>query len=211
LTCPLVKKADGGKFGKTETGNVWLDRDKTSPYKFYQFWLNTSDDDARKWIRTFTLMTEGEILLLEAEHEEAPHLRILQKAMAEDITIRVHSREDFDNAVKASQILFGKSTKDALLALDEQTFLDVFDGVPQAKVSASALAAGIPVMDFMTDHTSFLASKGEARRTIQGGGMNINQEKINDLEHQVGTADLIAGKYILVRKGKKNFSLAVVE
>jgi tyrosyl-tRNA synthetase len=210
-TCPLVKKADGGKFGKTESGNIWLDREKTSPYKFYQFWLNASDEDAKEWIRIFTLLEKNTIRRLEEEHEGSPHLRILQKALAEDITIRVHSLEDFNNAVAASGILFGKSTKEALYNLDEQTFLDVFEGVPQATIDSDRLTAGIPVMDFMTEDTGFLPSKGEARRTIQGGGLNINQEKVEDLERMVTADDLIAGKYIVVRKGKKNYSLAIAE
>jgi tyrosyl-tRNA synthetase len=211
LTCPLVKKADGGKFGKTEAGNIWLDRNKTSPYRFYQFWLNASDDDARNWIRVFTLLDRKEIESLEARHTEAPHERILQKAIADELTARVHSQEDLENSVKASEILFGRSTKENLLHLDEQTFLDVFDGVEQARISADKLSGGIPIMDFMTDDTGFLPSKGEARRTIQGGGMNINQEKIEDLEYAVSRDDLIAGKYILVRRGKKNYSVVVVE
>lgn len=211
LTCPLITKADGGKFGKTEAGNIWLDRNKTSPYRFYQFWLNASDEDAAKWIRIFTLLSREEIEAIEKVHAEVPHQRQLQKAMAEDITVRVHSKEDYDNAVQASQILFGKSTKEALTNLDEQTFLDVFEGVNQAEVSRSRLEAGIPIMDFMTDDTGFMSSKGEARRTIQGGGLNINQEKVEDMDRSVGTEDLLAGKYILIRKGKKNYSLAVVE
>ena len=211
LTCPLVTKSDGGKFGKTESGNIWLDRNRTSPYKFYQFWLNASDEDAQKWIRIFTLLSKDEIESIVAAHEAEPHRRLLQKALAEDITVRVHSKTDLDNAITASSILFGKSTKESLMNLDEQTFLDVFEGVPQAKVELSVVRNGIPVMDFMTDSTGFFPSKGETRRTIQGGGLNINQEKIEDLEYSVSSEDLIAGKYILVRKGRRNFSLAIAE
>lgn len=211
ITCPLIKKADGGKFGKTESGNVWLDPNKTSPYKFYQFWLNVSDEDVAKYIRVFTVKSKDEIEALEKEHAQEPHLRILQKELAKDITIRVHSEEDYKKSVAASNILFGKTTKDALSELDENTFLDVFEGVPQSSIAKSTLERTVSVLDFLTDHTEILASKGEARRTIQGGGLSINKEKITTLEATVSIDDLLNEKYVLVQKGKKNYFLVTAE
>ncbi|MCC6837863.1 MAG: tyrosine--tRNA ligase [Bacteroidia bacterium] len=204
LTTPLIKKADGTKFGKTESGNVWLDRTKTSPYKFYQFWLNASDADTKTYIRIFTLFTKGEIEALEVEHEKAPHLRVLQKALAKDITIRVHSEEDYNAAVEASQILFNGTIGD-LGKLSEDLFLDIFDGVPQFDISKTDLQAGILVVDLLADKTKVFPSKGEARKMIQGGGVALNKSKVEDLEMKVSTNYLINNKYLLIQKGKKNY------
>lgn len=211
LTCPLIKKADGTKFGKTESGNVWLDRKLTSPYKFYQFWLNTSDEDAAKYIKIFTLLTKEEVAELNLQHAEAPHLRLLQKRLAEEVTVMVHSREDYDLAVEASQILFGQGTADLLNKLDEETFLSVFEGVPQFKISASELGSGIKVVDLLAEKAMVFPSKGELRRTIQGNGLSINKDKVSDAELIINPAFLIGGKYILVQKGKKNYFLLIVE
>ena len=207
ITTPLIKKADGGKFGKTEEGNVWLDKLLTSPYKFYQFWLNSSDEDAVKYIRIFTLFSKDEIESLEKEHHEAPHLRLLQKALAEDITIRVHSQEDLDSAIKASNILFGKSTTEDLLSLDEDTFLSVFEGVPKFEVAKSDLSSDI--IDFLVEKTQVFPSKGDARRMINSNAVSINKEKITD-DQLLSDDALIAGKYLLVQKGKKNYFLVIV-
>jgi len=211
MTCPLITKGDGTKFGKTESGNVWLDPSLTSPYKFYQFWLNTSDEDAERYIRIFTLLNKQEIEDLVSRHKEAPHLRQLQKALAEKITIMVHSGEDFDMAVEASRILFGSGTAETLRKLDEQTFLSVFEGVPQYKISKSDLEKGINVVELLTDHAAVFPSKGELRRTIHGNGLNINKEKIAEPELLVGGGFLIGGKYILIQKGKKNYFLLIAE
>lgn len=210
ITTPLIKKADGTKFGKTEGGNVWLDKKKTSPYKFYQYWLNASDEDAANYIRIFTLLSKEEIEAIEAEHNDAPHLRVLQKTVARDITKRVHSQEDLDMAEKASGILFGKSTKEDLSTLDESTLLSVFEGVPQATISKDALSNS--VADFLSEGTDNLVftSKGEARRMIKGGGVSVNKEKILDAE-QSAEIELLQGKYLLVQKGKKNYYLLTVE
>ena len=208
VTTPLIKKADGGKFGKTEQGNVWLDKRLTSPYKFYQFWLNSSDEDVKKYIRIFTLLTKEDIESLETQHNKEPHLRLLQKTLAEDITIRVHSKEDLDAAIKASNILFGKSTSDDLLSLDESTFLSVFDGVPQFSISKTDLSADI--FDFLAEKTQVFSSKGEARRMIQSNAVSINKEKI-DVNKSLSTDDLISAKYLLVQKGKKNYYLITVD
>ncbi|MBO4232669.1 MAG: tyrosine--tRNA ligase, partial [Bacteroidales bacterium] len=210
LTCPLITKADGGKFGKTEKGNIWLDPEKTSPYAFYQFWLNCSDEDSKRYIKIFTTFSKEEIEKMEKEHDEAPHLRILQKALAKDLTIRVHSAEDYEAAVNASEILFGKGTAENLAALSEKMFLAVFDGVPQMHISKSKLAAGIPSIDFLAEETSILPSKGEARRMLKDNGISINKSKITD-SYIVTEKDLINGKYILVQKGKKNYYIAVAE
>ncbi len=207
ITTPLIKKADGGKFGKTEEGNVWLDKLLTSPYKFYQFWLNSSDEDAVKYIRIFTSFSKDEIESLEKEHHEAPHLRLLQKALAEDITIRVHSQEDLDSAIKASNILFGKSTAEDLLSLDEDTFLSVFEGVPKFEVAKSDLSSDI--IDFLVEKTQVFPSKGDARRMINSNAVSINKEKITD-DQLLSDDALIAGKYLLVQKGKKNYFLVIV-
>jgi tyrosyl-tRNA synthetase len=206
LTCPLITKADGSKFGKSEGGNVWLDKEKTSPYKFYQFWLNSSDEDAAKYIRIFTLKPQDEIEALEAQHAEAPHQRVLQKALAEDITIRVHSEEDLKNAQAASNILFGKSTADDLKNLSESDFLSVFEGVPQAEVKASNLDEGYDIIDFTVEVAEAFQSKGEARRMIQNNGVSINKEKVS-LDKKISSEDLLMQRYILLQKGKKNYYL----
>ncbi|MBR1627415.1 MAG: tyrosine--tRNA ligase [Bacteroidales bacterium] len=210
ITCPLITKADGKKFGKTEKGNIWLDREKTSPYQFYQFWLNLSDEDAKRFIRIFTLKSQEEISALEEEHSEQPEARILQKELAKDITIRVHSQQDYENAVEASQILFGKGTKESLSRLDEVTFLSVFDGVPQFKVSKSDIEAGIPVIDLLATNTRILSSKGEVRRELKANSLSINKEKITE-DYVTSSASLLNNKYILVQKGKKNYFVIVAE
>lgn len=206
LTCPLITKADGGKFGKTEEGNVWLDPARTSPYKFYQFWLNTSDEDAVKYIKIFTLYSKEEIDAMIEQHQAAPHLRELQKALAKDLTCRVHSEADYNASVEASAILFGAGTTETLHHLPEDLFLSVFEGVPQSEVAKEKLAAGIPVIEFLADETGIFPSRGEARRTIKENALSINKEKVGD-EKVVGTSDLLNGKYILVQKGKKNYFL----
>jgi len=205
LTCPLITKSDGSKFGKSEGGNVWLDPEKTSPYKFYQFWLNVSDEDVSKYIRIFTLKSKDEIESLEIEHQAEPHLRKLQKALAEDVTIRVHSEEALQNAIAASNILFGKSTQEDLSNLNEKDLLSVFEGVPQAEVSLSELEKGIDIIDFSVEMKVF-QSKGEARRMIQNNGLSVNKSKVN-LEKKISSADLLHGKYVLLQKGKKNYYL----
>ncbi|MBT3621394.1 MAG: tyrosine--tRNA ligase [Flavobacteriales bacterium] len=207
ITTPLIKKADGGKFGKTETGNVWLDKAKTSPYKFYQFWLNSSDEDAKNYIKIFTLLSQEEIAKLTTEHEEVPHLRVLQKAIAEEVTTRVHSAKDLEMAIKASNILFGKSTADDLKSLDEETFLSVFAGVPQFEISKADLDLGI--LDIVAEKTQIFASKGEARRMIKSNAVSINKEKITE-DVQLSEKDLLNGKYLLAQKGKKNYFLIIV-
>ena len=207
VTTPLIKKADGGKFGKTEEGNVWLDRKLTSPYKFYQFWLNSSDEDAKTYIRIFTLFDKEKIDLLEKEHNEQPHLRILQRELAKDITIRVHSQEDYQKSITASNILFGKSTAEDLLELDEQTLLSVFDGVPQFDVKMEDIKS--PIVDFLSEKTKVFQSKGEARRMISSNAISINKQKINE-QKTLDNSDLLSEKYILVQKGKKNYFLIIV-
>jgi len=211
LTIPLIKKADGTKFGKTESGNVWLDPNLTSPYKFYQFWLNTTDEDAENYIRIFTFLSQQEINALIEAHREAPHQRELQKKLAEEVTVMVHSREDYEMAVEASQILFGRGTADVLRKLDESTFLSVFEGVPQFTVSKADLATGVNVVDLLADHAAVFPSKGELRRTIKGNGLAINKDKITDQELMINDEYLIGGKYILVQKGKKNYFLLIAE
>ena len=207
VTTPLIKKADGGKFGKTESGNVWLDKTKTSPYKFYQFWFNSSDEDAKNYIKIFTLKSQEEIAKLTSEHEETPHLRILQKAIADEVTSRVHSKEDLEMAIKASSILFGKSTADDLKALDEDTFLAVFEGVLQFEIKKTDLSSGI--LEIVAEKTQVFASKSEARRMIQSNAVSINKEKITE-DFQLTENDLLNGKYILAQKGKKNYFLIIV-
>ena len=207
VTTPLIKKADGGKFGKTESGNVWLDKTKTSPYKFYQFWLNSSDEDAKNYIKIFTLKSQEEIAKLTSEHEETPHLRILQKAIADEVTSRVHSKEDLEMAIKASSILFGKSTADDLKALDEDTFLAVFEGVPQFEMKKADLSSGI--LEIVAEKTQVFASKSEARRMIQSNAVSINKEKITE-DFQLSENNLLNGKHILAQKGKKNYFLLIV-
>jgi tyrosyl-tRNA synthetase len=211
MTCPLITKADGGKFGKTESGNVWLDPERTSPYEFYQFWLNVSDDDAVKYIKIFTMLTQEEVAALEKEQAEAPHLRALQKALAKEITCMVHSEEEYNAAVEASQILFGKATKEALESINERTFLDVFKGVPTFDVSKSELEGGIDVVTLLTDKAAVFPSKGELRKLIKGGGVSINKEKITNAELECKADALLNGKYLLVQKGKKNYFLLRAE
>lgn len=206
LTTPLVTKSDGGKFGKTEGGNVWLDPERTSPYEFYQFWLNVSDEDAGKYIKIFTLFNQQETEKLIARHKEAPHFRELQKALAKDITIRVHSEEDYNAAVEASQILFGKGTTEQLRKLDERTLLSVFDGVPTFELNRHDLVVGIGVIDFLAEKTDIFKSKGEARRMLKDNGVAINKQKVKD-NYTVTEKDLLNAKYILVQKGKKNYFL----
>lgn len=206
LTCPLITKADGGKFGKTEKGNIWLDPQKTSPYIFYQFWLNTSDADAEKYIKIFTLLDRKEVEDLVSEHAKAPHLRMLQKRLAKELTIFIHSEEDYEIATEASEILFGKGTTETLAKLPENVFLSVFDGVPMVDVEADKLKAGIPVLEFLADVTNAFASRGEARRMVKDNGVSINKEKISD-DVTIDSSYLINNKYILVQKGKKNFYL----
>jgi len=210
LTIPLITKADGGKFGKTEHGNVWLDPEKTTPYEFYQFWLNTSDEDAEKYIKVFTFLPREEIIALIEQHKEAPHLRILQKKLAEEITIMVHSKDDYEMAVEASQILFGNGTAEQLRKLNESTFLSVFEGVPQFTVSKSEIENGINVVELLAGKTSVFESKGELRRTIQGNGLSINKEKVSNADLVIDNSFLISNKYILAQKGKKNYSLIII-
>lgn len=206
LTCPLITKADGGKFGKTEKGNIWLDPEKTSPYAFYQFWLNCSDEDSKRYIRIFTLFNQQEIEALELEQEQAPHLRALQKALAKDLTLRVHGEAEYKQSVEASEILFGKGTTETLRQLDEKTLLGVFEGVPQSEISRTELEAGIGMVDFLSEKTGIFASKGEARRMLKEGGVQVNKEKAVE-EAIVNTANLLNNKYILAQKGKKNYFL----
>ena len=205
LTCPLITKADGGKFGKTESGNVWLSRNYTTPYKFYQFWLNVSDADAEKYIKIFTFLSKEEVENLVAEHAQAPHLRLLQKRLAKEITIMVHSEQDYEMAVEASNILFGNATSESLKKLDEATLLAVFDGVPQFEVSKDAV--GCKLMDLLTEKAAVFASKGEMRKLIQNGGFAVNKEKCTDTEAILSAEMLLDGKYLLVQKGKKNYFL----
>jgi tyrosyl-tRNA synthetase len=209
LTCPLITKSDGGKFGKTEKGNIWLDPEKTSPYAFYQFWLNCSDEDSKKYIRIFTLFNKEEISTLELEHEQAPHLRALQKALARDLTLRVHGEAEYNQAVQASEILFGKGTTETLRLLDEKTLLGVFEGVPQSEISRTELEAGIGMVDFLSEKTGIFPSKGEARRMLKDGGVQVNKEKALE-DMTVTSAYLLNNSYILVQKGKKNYFLVKV-
>ena len=211
LTCPLITKADGGKFGKTESGNIWLDRRYTSPYKFYQFWLNVSDADAAKYIKIFTDLSQEEIAALEAEQEAAPHLRPLQKRLAKEVTVMVHSQEDYDAAVEASNILFGNSTSEALKHLDEQTLLDVFNGVPQFEVSREELSAGVKAIDLFTEKAAIFPSKGEMRKLVQSGGISVNKEKLTDQDMVIDCSSLLDEKYLLVQRGKKNYYLLIVK
>ncbi|WP_291964186.1 tyrosine--tRNA ligase [Maribacter sp.] len=208
LTCPLITKADGTKFGKTEGGNVWLDAERTSPYKFYQYWLNTSDEDAEKYIKIFTFLGQQEIEDLIKEHKEAPHLRLLQKRLADEITVMVHSQEDLDNAVKASQILFGKSTASDLKGLNEKTFLEIFDGVPQAELSKSELVDGLDMIGALAAKTSFLGSNGEARRELKQNSISVNKEKVKE-DFLITAEDLINNKFVLLQRGKKNYFVLV--
>ncbi|NOZ46078.1 MAG: tyrosine--tRNA ligase [Chlorobi bacterium] len=207
LTIPLITKADGGKFGKTEQGNVWLNPDYTSPYEFYQFWLNVSDADAEKYIKTFTLLKKEEVESLIRKHKEAPHFRELQKRLAKEITCMVHSVQEYENAVNASSILFGKGTHDALSTIDEKTFLSVFKGVPQFELKQADLNNGLNIIDLLADKTEVFPSKGELRRTIAGGGLSINKTKINSQDVVINSTYLLNDKYLLIQKGKKNYYL----
>ncbi|NLB93402.1 MAG: tyrosine--tRNA ligase [Bacteroidales bacterium] len=209
LTVPLITKADGTKFGKTEQGNIWLDPKRTTPYSFYQFWLNSSDEDAERYIKIFTSLPKAEIEAITNEHKSAPHKRLLQKKLAEEVTIMVHSQEDYEMAVEASQILFGKATASQLRKLDENTFLSVFEGVPMFNINKSELMRGVHLFDLLTGNTSIFPSRGELKRTIKGNGLSINQEKITDEDLIVNREFLIGEKYILVQKGKKNYSLII--
>jgi len=211
LVCPLITKADGGKFGKTETGNVWLDRRYTSPYKFVQFWLNVSDTDAEKYIKIFTFLSQEEIEAILAEHHEAPHLRTLQKRLTKEITCMVHSEADYNAAMEASSILFGNATADALKNLDEDTFLAVFDGVPSFEVSLDDLNSGVKSLDLLTEKAAIFPSKGEMRKMVQAGGFSINKDKWTDVEALIGTSHLLNGRYILAQKGKKNYFLLIAK
>ncbi len=211
LTCPLITKADGGKFGKTESGNIWLDARYTSPYKFYQFWLNVSDEDAKRYIKIFTSLDKDEIDGLVAEHEQAPHLRALQKRLAKEVTIMVHSEADYEAAVEASGILFGNATSEALKKLDEETLLSVFEGVPQFEVAKSDIEAGIKAVDLFTEKAAVFASKGEMRKLVQGGGVSLNKEKLAAFDQPVTADNLLDGKYLLVQRGKKNYYLLMAK
>ncbi|MBD3320633.1 MAG: tyrosine--tRNA ligase [Chitinivibrionales bacterium] len=212
LTCPLLTKADGAKFGKTAAGEkIWLDPKMTSPYKFYQFWLNAADDDAAQFIRIFTLLPREEIEHIEKRHAEAPHKRVLQKAVAKDITCRVHSEDDYKAAVDASEVLFGKGTTGALKKLSERDFLSMFDGVPKSTIAKSLLESGTPVIDLLAVHTRIFQSKGEARRMLAGGGVSINKQKIIDIDTKISTGHLLNKRYILVQRGKKNYYVIIAE
>ena len=210
LTCPLITKADGTKFGKTESGNIWLDPERTSPYKFYQYWLNTSDEDAEKFIKIFTFLPKNVIEDLVATHKEAPHLRQLQRKLAEEITVMVHSREDYDNAVKASEVLFGKSTAEDLKNLNETTFLDVFEGVPQAKIDREDVEKGLDMIAALSAKTEFLSSNGEARRALKENAISVNKEKVSE-DYMITTRDLLNNKYVIINKGKRNTYILRVE
>jgi tyrosyl-tRNA synthetase len=210
LTCPLVTRADGGKFGKSEKGNVWLDPAKTSTYAFYQFWLNVSDEDAVKYIKLFTLLDKAEVEDIIAEHGKAPHMRLLQKKLAETVTLMVHSKEGLEAAMEASDILFGKGTTESLRKLDEATFLSVFDGVPLSTLDRNSIIPGINIVDLLGEKTGIFPSKSEARRMIKGGGVSLNKGKIDDESYSVGLPDVINNKYILIQKGKKNYYLITI-
>lgn len=211
LVCPLITKADGGKFGKTESGNVWLDSRYTSPYKFYQFWLNVSDDDADKYIKIFTDISKEEIDSLIAEHQKTPHRRSLQRRLAEEVTTMVHSREALEAAIEASNILFGNSTADALRKIDEETLLQVFEGVPQFTVSKEKIAEGVKALNLLTEDAQVFPSKGEMRKMVASGGVMINKERLNSFDELIDSNYLISNKYILAQRGKKNYFLLIVE
>ena len=210
LTCPLITKADGGKFGKTESGNVWLDSKLTTPYKFYQFWLNVSDADAEKYIKIFTLLSKEEVAVLVKEQGAAPHLRPLQKRLAKEVTCMVHDEAEYNKAVEASEILFGKATTESLANLDKATFLSVFEGVPTYEIDRTKLEAGVPLVELLATETATFPSKGELRRTIKGNGLSLNKAKLTDPEYLVTGADLINGSYLLIQKGKKNYYIIEV-
>ena len=209
ITCPLITKSDGSKFGKSEGGNVWLDKSRTSPYKFYQYWLNASDEDAEKYIKIFTLLTQEEIVSLTSEHKETPHLRLLQNKIAEEVTQMVHSKEDLEKAKQASQILFGRSTAEDLIQLDEDTFLEVFEGVPQAEISKSEFESGIEMINLLASETGFLKSNGEARRALAENSIAVNKNKVDE-NYVIAENDLIDKKYILLQRGKKNYFILKV-
>lgn len=211
LTWPLMTKSDGKKFGKTESGNIWLDPERTSPYKFYQFWLNTTDEDAARYVKIFTILPPARIDALIAEHREAPHLRKLQKTLAKEITCLIHGEEAYNLALEASQILFGNATSETLRKIDENTFLSVFEGVPQYEIAAADLKAGISIVDFLADKTAIMSSKGEARRALKSNAIGINKEKVQGEETIIGESHLINGKYILAQSGKKNYFLVIVK
>ncbi|MBC3757010.1 tyrosine--tRNA ligase [Hyunsoonleella sp. SJ7] len=210
ITCPLITKSDGSKFGKSEGGNVWLDANRTSPYKFYQYWLNSSDEDAEKYIKIFTFLNEEEVEAIISEHKEAPHLRVLQKRLAEEITQMVHSKSDLDNAIKASNILFGKSTSEDLKELDEKTFLDVFEGVPQTEIDKSEIDSGLDVIGALAEKGGFLKSNGEARRALKENSISVNKEKVNET-FKITKKDLINDKFVLLQRGKKNYFVLTVK
>src|SRR5690606_36259114 len=210
LTTKLIKKADGNKFGKTESGAVWLDANKTSPYRYYQFWLNASDDDAKNWIKIFTLKPEKEINALIAEHDATPHLRIVQKALAKDITIRTHSEADYETAVKTSEFLFGNGSLEFLTGMPHAAVLDVFDGVPQFTIKKEQLAGGIDITELLAVSSSVFSSKGEARKMIQGGGVSVNKVKVSDSNQQFSLENLINDKFLIVQRGKKNYFLLMI-
>lgn len=211
LVCPLITKADGSKFGKTEGGNVWLDKRYTSPYKFYQFWLNVSDEDAEKYIKIFTSIEKHEIEALIQEHALAPHQRALQRRLAQEVTVMVHSEEDHQAAVEASEILFGNATSETLKKIDEETLLSVFEGVPQFTISKEKLAEGIKVLDLLTEHAAVFPSKGEMRKLVQSGGVSLNKEKLENQDTIVDGSYLLNGKYLLAQRGKKNYFLLIAE
>jgi tyrosyl-tRNA synthetase len=211
LTCPLITKSDGSKFGKTESGNVWLDPEKTTPYQFYQFWLNVSDEDAAKYIKIFTILGQQEIEKIITEHNSAPHERLLQRRLAEEVTVLVHSRSEYEGAVEASQILFGSGTTESLKKMNENTFLSVFEGVPVFDVSMDIIENGVSVADLCTGHSQVFASKGELRRLVQGGGLSINKLKIDNADLVIGRDHLLNNKYLLIQKGKKNYFLIRVD
>lgn len=210
ITCPLITKSDGSKFGKSEGGNVWLDANRTSPYKFYQYWLNSSDEDAEKYIKIFTFLKEDEINELILEHKEAQHLRVLQKRLAEEITTMVHSKEDLDNAIKASNILFGKSTSEDLKGLDENTFLDVFDGVPKTEIDKSEISSGLDIISALAEKGGFLKSNGEARRALKENSISVNKEKVKE-SYKITKTDLINNKFVLLQRGKKNYFVLIIK
>jgi tyrosyl-tRNA synthetase len=211
LTWPLMTKSDGKKFGKTESGNIWLDPARTSPYKFYQFWLNTTDEDAAKYIKIFTILPPAEIDALIVEHQEAPHMRKLQKTLAKEITCLIHGEEAWQSALEASEILFGKATSETLRKIDENTFLSVFEGVPQFEIAMDDLKQGISIVDFLAEKTAIMASKGEARRALKSNAISINKEKVAKEDAMIQEEHLIAGKYILAQSGKKNYYLVIVK
>ena len=209
LTSPLITKSDGSKFGKTEKGNVWLDPEKTSPYQFYQFWMNSSDDDAKRFIRIFTFMSKEDIGKLEQEHTLAPETRVLQKALAKDLTIRVHSEQDYLNSVEASQILFGQAAADKLKSIDEKLLLEIMDGVPQVNINKSELEPGMNLIELLSDKSNILPSRGEAKKLVTAGGVSMNKIKLSDPSQNITAGDLLQGKYLLIQKGKKNFYLLI--